>query len=117
MGGKPRKQNRPNDGETVVKRKRGRGTSKTPVIGVKERNTGKVHAVVANPNKDGKQLSGKQLFNFLNMICKDDTVVMTDQFAGYDILDRTNDKKLHALQSGPLGDIFALGDGIHTKWY
>ena len=36
---------------------------KTPVIGVKERNTGKVHAVVANYNEDGKQLSGKHLFN------------------------------------------------------
>lgn len=41
------------------------GISKTPVIGVKERNTGKVHAVVANYNEEGKQLSGKQLFSVL----------------------------------------------------
>lgn len=114
VGGKPHKQNRPNDGETVVKHKRGRGTSKTPVIGVKERNTGKVHAVVANPNKDGKQLSGKQLFNVLNMICKDDTVVMTDQFAGYDILDRTNDKNFMRFKVDH-SVTYSLGDGIHTN--
>ena len=52
VGGKPRKENRhdesdKNDGD---KPERGRGTSKTPVIGVKEHNTGKVHAVVANYN-------------------------------------------------------------------
>ena len=35
----------------------------TPVIRVNERNTGKVHAVVANYNDEGKQLTGKQLFN------------------------------------------------------
>jgi lipoate-protein ligase B len=59
VGGKPRKENNHNDNHT---NKRGRGTSKTPVIGVKERSTGKVHAVVANRNEFGKQLTGKQLF-------------------------------------------------------
>lgn len=69
VGGKPRKDNNHSDDNTDKnnenKPKRGRGTSKTPVIGVKERNTGKVHAVVANYNEDGKQLSGKQLFSVL----------------------------------------------------
>ena len=63
VGGKPRKDNNHSDdnkdNSNENKTKRGRGTSKTPVIGVKERNTGKVHAVVANYNEEGKQLSGK----------------------------------------------------------
>lgn len=60
MGGKPRKKNDHSQPVPLEEQpKRGRGTSKTPVIGVKERNTGRVHAVVANRNKDGKQLTGK----------------------------------------------------------
>lgn len=42
VGGKPRKDNDHSGDDN--KPKRGRGTSKTPVIGVKERNTGRVHA-------------------------------------------------------------------------
>lgn len=49
LGGKPRKNNDHSDDEDN-KPKRGCGTSKTPGIGVKGRNTGKVHAVVANYN-------------------------------------------------------------------
>ena len=95
VGGKPRKDNNHSDDnkdkDNGNKPKRGRGTSKTPVIGVKERSTGKVHAVVANYNEDGKQLSGKQLFSVLKKVCKKNTTVMTDQFAGYNILDKEND--------------------------
>lgn len=65
VGGKPRKNNKHNENDDEIKPKRGRGTSKTPVIGVKERNTSKVHADVANYNEEGKQLSGKQLFAVL----------------------------------------------------
>ena len=36
------------------KNKLGRGTKKTPVIGVKERGTGRVYASVALPNEEGK---------------------------------------------------------------
>lgn len=54
VGSKPRKSNVHTERETNEKfNKRGRGTSKTPVIGVKERSTGKVHAVVANYNDEG----------------------------------------------------------------
>lgn len=58
VGGKPRKNNNcSNDKDN--KPKRGRGTPKTPVIGVRERNTGKVHVIIANHNDKGKQPSGK----------------------------------------------------------
>lgn len=118
VGGKPRKDNNHSDdnkdNNNENKPKRGRGTSKTPVIGVKERNTGKVHAVVANYNEEGKQLSGKQLFNVLKKVCKTNTTVMTDQFSGYNILDKENDCNFVRLKIDHTV-AFSLGDGIHTN--
>lgn len=115
VGGKPRKENKHDEGESNDKfNKRGRGTSKTPVIGVKERSTGKVHAVVANKNKDGKQLTGKQLFKVLDKVCKEGTTVMTDQFSGYNILDRKNSKNLIRVKVDH-NVVYSLGNGIHTN--
>ena len=118
VGGKPRKDNNHSDdnkdNSNENKPKRGRGTSKTPVIGVKERNTGKVHAVVANYNEEGKQLSGKQLFNVLKKVCKKNTTVMTDQFSGYNILDKENDCNFVRLKIDHTV-AYSLGDGIHTN--
>jgi len=52
VGGKPRKGNKRNkDKEKVSKAKRGRGTNKTPVVGVLDRNNKEVSAVVAMPVK------------------------------------------------------------------
>ena len=118
VGGKPRKDNNHSDdnkdNDDENRPKRGRGTSKTPVIGVKERNTGKVHAVVANYNEEGKQLSGKQLFAVLKKVCKPNTVVMTDQFSGYNILDKENDCNFVRLKVDHTV-AYSLGDGIHTN--
>ena len=119
VGGKPRKKNKHDDenkedDDNLPKPKRGRGTSKTPVIGVKERNTGKVHAVVANFNDEGKQLSGKQLFNVLKKVCKDNTIVMTDQFSGYNILNHPNEKNLVRIMVNH-DMIYSLGNGVHTN--
>lgn len=71
VGGKPRKGNvkldeKGNKIESEKKSKRGRGTDKPPVIGVKERNRKKVYAQVALPNEEGKKLSGKQLLAVLD---------------------------------------------------
>ena len=113
VGGKPRKNNDHSDDEDN-KPKRGRGTSKTPVIGVKERNTGKVHAVVANYNDEGKQLSGKQLFAVLKKVCKGNNTVMTDQFSGYNILDKENECNFVRLKIDHTVT-YSPGDGIHTN--
>lgn len=113
VGGKPRKNNDHSDDEDN-KPKRGRGTSKTPVIGVKERNTGKVLAVVANYNDEGKQLSGKQLFVVLKKVCKGNNPVMTDQFSGYNILDKENECNFVRLKIDHTVT-YSLGDGIHTN--
>lgn len=118
VGGKPRKDNNHSDdnkdNSNENKTKRGRGTSKTPVIGVKERNTGKVHAVVANYNEEGKQLSGKQLFNVLKKVCKKNTTVLTDQFSGYNILDKENDCNFVRLKIDHTV-AFSLGENPHKR--
>ncbi len=64
IGGKPRKSNAILDKEDNIvkaakyKNKRGRGTKKIPVVGIKERSTGHVHARVMLPNKEGKNCPG-----------------------------------------------------------
>ena len=115
VGGKPRKENKHDERETNEKHnKRGRGTSKTPVVGVKERNTGRVYAVVANKNEEGKQISGKQLFNVLKKVCKENTLVMTDQLSSYNILNKPNEKNLIRLMVDH-NVMYSLGNGIHTN--
>lgn len=114
VGAKPRKHNNHNENDDEIKPKRGRGTSKTPVIGVKERNTGKVHPVVANYNDEGKQLSGKQLFAVIKKVCKGNNIVMTDQFSGYNILDKKNECNFIRLKVDHTVT-YSLGDGIHTN--
>lgn len=115
VGGRPRKENKHDARETNEKHnKRGRGTSKTPIVGVKERNTGRVYAVVANKNEDGKQVSGKQLFNILKRVCKDNTLVMTDQLPSYNILNKPNEKNLVRLMVDH-NVMYSLGNGIHTN--
>lgn len=115
VGGKPRKKNRRDEEvDDEHKSKRARGRSKTPIIGVKERSTVKVHAVVANFNDEGKKLSGKQLFSILKKLCKDSTRVVTDQFSAYDILNKENEKnfvRIKVDQSVSFSDF----NGIHTN--
>jgi hypothetical protein len=129
VGGKPRKENVYIDAEGKLHKshteenKRGRGTKKTPVIGIKERNTKKVYAQVALPNKDGKKLTGKQLFEVLDKVCKDkyeditgeekNTTVISDEFKGYNILDKKTDF-IHLSVNHSLGQ-FSDGNGIHTN--
>jgi transposase-like protein len=118
VGGKPRKENVHNERETNEKfNKRGRGSSKTPVIGVKERSSGRVHCVVANANENGQQLTGKQLLKVLDNVCKRGTKVMTDQYSGYNIINEgreENTKEFIRIMVNH--DIcYSLGDGIHTN--
>jgi hypothetical protein len=56
IGGKPRKTNTATDanGNLIPKAKRGRGTDKTPVIGIKERGAKRVYAQAAMPNAQGQ---------------------------------------------------------------
>ena len=120
VGGRPRKQNNnlkfttpfPKDTSTT-----GRGTKKTPVIGVKERGTGRVYARVALPDHNGQKLTGKQLLSVISTVTKPDTVVMTDDFKGYNIINHksTNPENFtHISVCHSLGE-FSSGKGLHTN--
>jgi len=119
IGGKPRKENAKFDanGNPIpkVKMKRGRGTDKTPVVGVKERGTNRVYAQVALPNEKGQKLTGKQLLTILDKVCKEGTTVASDDFSGYFILDHKTDKNfVHVTVNHSVGQ-FSAGNGIHTN--
>jgi transposase-like protein len=87
IGGKPRPKNHKDDDDD--KPKRGRGTKKTPVVGVIDRENKKIHAKVAKPNKEGKKLTGKQLLEVINEVTKNACTVITDEFLSYSVLGRT----------------------------
>ena len=95
VGGKPRKKNNHKDndrngGGTSTPIKRGRGTKKTPVVGVVDRINKKVFAKVAMPNKKGQKLTAKQLIEILKTVSAQENgnTIMTDEFKGYDLLSR-----------------------------
>lgn len=91
LGGKPRKENKHDDEDDKKNNKRGRGTKKPAVVGVIDRENKKVHVEVAMPDSTGKQLTGKQLLNILRKVSKQESknMIITDQFHGYDILDKS----------------------------
>ena len=77
IGGKPRKENKKSDREPS---KRGRGTRKTPVIGVVERG-GQVVAEVA------RNLTGQRILDFIKRAVKiEDSELMTDEFQAYNTI-------------------------------
>jgi len=76
IGGKPRKGNKKGDD---APNKRGRGTKKTPVVGVMERGG----RVVAKPMDPG-QLSSKRLVKFIKRFVDcEASLLMTDEYSGY----------------------------------
>ena len=102
VGGSPRKQNAlvEKDGTLIPrkypkKNKRGRGIKKTPVVGVKERDTGRVYAKVMMPDENGRKLTGKQLLEVLENACESGTIVITDDFRSYGILDKQDSQYQH----------------------
>jgi len=123
IGGKPRKSNQRNkkndsnggdDGANSNQplSKRGRGTSKLPVVGVIDRSNKQVYARVAQSNDKGQKLTAKQLIEILKTVSKQENnnVIMTDEFRGYDPLVRNNFIHLRVDHSKAFSD----GD-IHTN--
>ena len=67
------------------------------------------------PNEDGQKLTGKQLLKVLDEVCKEETTVVSDDFKGYNILDKKTDKKyIHVSVNHSAGQ-FSAGNGIHTN--
>lgn len=103
IGGKPRKPNAilDKDGNVIARtrsnHKRGRGAHKMKVAGIKEMSTTKVYVKFMPPNEKGEELSGKQLLAVIKEACKEGTMVATDDYGGYKILDKKNSKKYTAM--------------------
>jgi transposase-like protein len=77
VGGKPRKGNKPQGGNSEPQQaKRGRGTDKTPVVAVVERN-GRVRA------RKIDRVTAKNLRDHVEKHVASNTVIMTDGFASY----------------------------------
>ena len=113
VGGKPRKGNKRNGDE---KSKRGRGTKKTPVVGVLDRNTKRVHAKVALPDGDGRTLTGKQLLDILREVSRGTNTIMTDEFSSYNILKKTNHHHFTIDHSKAYADGAIHTNGIENFW-
>jgi transposase-like protein len=111
VGGKPRKDNDHDD--TPKPSKRGRGTSKTPVVGMIDRENKKVFAKVALPNKKGQKLTAKQLMDILKVVAKQENqnTIISDEFRGYDPLTRHNFVHLKIDHEKAFSD----HNGIHTN--
>jgi len=120
VGGKPRKKNGKNndkdddndDNPSAPANKRGRGTNKTPVVGVVDRETKQVYARVAMPNDKGQKLTANQLIDILRVVSKQENnnTIMTDEFRGYNPL--TANKFIHLR----IDHTKAFSDGdIHTN--
>lgn len=111
IGGKPRKYNN-KEGKPIFNNKRGRGTNKVPLVGVKNRETGEVFIQVMLPNKEGRKLSSKQLLDVIDKKCKEKATVITDEFRAYNIL--TTKGYVHLTVNHSKGQ-YSAGDGIHTN--
>jgi transposase-like protein len=90
VGGKPRKKNnRDDDNDNLPPvNKRGRGTKKNVVVSCIDRINKSVFAKVMIKNNEGKKLTGKQLLDVLNQVITQDSVIISDEFKGYNILSK-----------------------------
>jgi len=88
IGGKPRKKNKKDDNDDSPKNKRGRGTKKNVVVGCVDRANKSVFAKVMSKNEENKRLSGIQLLDMLSQVITQDSVIISDEFKGYNILDK-----------------------------
>lgn len=117
VGGKPRKSNEHNDDDTPkgtgTGAKRGRGTDKTPVVGMIDRNNKKIFAKIAMPNGEGKKLSAKQLMDLLKQVSKPENknTIISDEFMGYNPLSKN--EYIHLVVDHNLS--FSDKHGTHTN--
>ena len=116
VGGKPRKQAKKNDDDDKPQGGlRGRGTNKTPVIGVVNRALNKVKAKVAEMNEKGQKLSGKQLISFITETVESG-IIISDEFRGYNSVSMNGYKheRVDHTQEYAVGDIHT--NSIESFW-
>jgi transposase-like protein len=110
------------------KRKSGRGTDNTSIFGIKERASRHVLAKVMPFDEKGERLTGKQLLKEFEKKCESGTAIITDEYPGYEILDKPPKVDLSLLDDryAPPPSYshhtvrhkdgrFTAGPGIHTN--
>jgi transposase-like protein len=86
IGGKPK----------IGTSRRGRGTSKTPVIGIVERETKQIRAkTLVIPGYKGRELLKVYLMPYIKKVVANGTTVITDDFSGYLPLDDDDEPYTH----------------------
>jgi transposase-like protein len=67
------------------------------------------------PDKQGKRVSGPRMLEMLNVVCQPNTIVATDDFKAYNILDKKNQNNfVRVTVNHSLGQ-YSTGNGIHTN--
>jgi len=114
VGGKPRKKNnRDDDNDNLPPiNKRGRGTKKNVVVGCIDRINKFLFAKVMIKNNEGKKLTGKQLLDVLNQVITQDSIIISNEFKGYNILDK---KTSHIHLRVEHTKEYVASDNIHTN--
>lgn len=114
IGGKPRKGNKDDDDDNTPKpSKRGRGTDKTPVVGVIDRYNKTIYAEVAYPNNKGQKLTANQLIDILRVVAKEgnNNIIISDEFRSYNSLSKYGYMHFQIDHTKMYSD----GKGIHTN--
>lgn len=109
------------------KPKKGRA-AETAVFGIKERDTKHVHAKIMLYDKEGERLSGEQLLREFEVKCESGSIIITDKYSGYKILDKPPKVDLSLLDDSCIlapvyehhvishrDKKFTSGAGIHTN--
>jgi transposase-like protein len=105
VGGKPR----------IGTSRRGRGTSKVPVIGIIERETKQIRAkAVILPNDVGRDLLKLFLIPFVKKVTVEGATVITDDFKGYLSLDDDDENYTHKSVNHSAKE-YSDGNGTHTN--
>jgi len=97
-----------------VHNKRGRGTSKTPVLGIYDRLTGRVHMTILPREKNAKYVSSKQIEEQIKKYCNKGITINTDEFKGYKFLDNISSGYFHNKVNHSKQE-YSKGNGIHTN--
>jgi len=99
------------------KNKKGRGTKKLPVHGIYDRHTGNVimNIMYPDPNFKDHRIAGIQLKANIDKYCKKNSMIISDDFSGYNFLDKPNENNFGHYSVNHSKYKFQLEKGIHTN--
>ena len=102
-----------NDDEDNKPKKRGRGSNKNVVVACVDRENKKVLAQVMPKNIEGKKLTGKQILDMLSQVVLPNSTIISDEFKGYKIIDKTNNYT-HVTVNHSKGYVGSNGEHINN---